>query len=61
MTKNGFTDRSYSFDAELIKRLDLYVLRFNLRMTEQGTPEQKIDKGQIVNQALEHFLSGVDA
>lgn len=60
MTKDGFVDRSYAFDADLDKRLTLYVQRYNLRMTEEGKSE-RITKGELVNQAIEEFLKGIGA
>ena len=60
MTKDGFVNRTFAIAADLDKRLDLYVQRFNLRKTEEGRGQEKIDKGQLVNQAIGELLRSID-
>jgi len=60
MVKDGFVNRTFAIAANLDKRLDVYVQRFNLCKTEEGQPQEKIDKGQLVNQAIEELLRDID-
>ena len=60
-TKDGFIYRGFPIAADLDKRLNLYVQRFNLRKIEEDREDEKIDKGQLVNQAIEELLRNLDA